>query len=54
MLAEGLQVLGAGFRQSSLQQDVLLFVRYLLEMHPDLVLEAQSKGEPLCCPHLPT
>lgn len=54
MLAERVQGLGAGFPQSSLQQDVLLFVRYLLETHPDLVLEVQSKSEPLlCCPHLP-
>ena len=54
MLAERVQGLGAGFPQSSLQQYVLLFVRYLLELHPDLVLEVQSKGEPLLCsPHLP-
>lgn len=54
VLAEGVQVLGAGFPQPSLQQEVLLFARYLLGTHPDLVLEAQSKAEPLlCCPHLP-
>ena len=54
VLAEGVQVLGTGFPQSSLQQDVLLFVRYLLEMHPNLMPEAQSDGEPLLChPHLP-
>lgn len=47
MLAEGVQVLGMAFPGSSLQQDVLLFVRYLLETLPNLVLEAPSKGEPL-------
>lgn len=52
MLAERVQGLGAGFPQSSLRQDVVLFIRYLLEMHPDLVLEVQSKrgASPLLSP----
>lgn len=48
-------VLGVGFPQPSWQQDLLLFVRYILEIHPDLVLDVKNEEEPLLCclPHLP-